>query len=68
MSAAETLAAAQAAGVRLGLDGTDLLIDSDREPEPHLLDALRRAKPEILALLRACDTGEIPPPAKIASA
>ena len=65
MSAAETLAAAQAAGVRLGLDGTDLLIESDREPEPHLLDALRRAKPEILALLRACDTGEIPPPAKI---
>lgn len=30
MSAAETLAAAQAAGVRLGLDGADLLIESDR--------------------------------------
>ena len=62
MSAAETLAAAQAAGVRLGLDGTDLLIESDREPEPHLLDALRRDKPEILALLRTRDRGEIPPP------
>ena len=61
MSAAETLAAAQAAGVRLGLDGTDLLIESDREPPPHLLDALRRDKPEILALLSTSDAGEGPP-------
>ena len=63
MSAAETLAAAQAAGVHLGLDGTDLLIESDREPPPHLLDALRRDKPEILALLRTHDTGDVSPPA-----
>jgi hypothetical protein len=61
VSAAETLAAAQAAGVRLGLDGTDLLIESDREPPPHLLDALRRDKPEILALLSTSDAGEGPP-------
>ena len=60
MSAAETVAAARAAGVRLGLDGTDLLIESDREPQPHLLDALRRDKPEILALLRIHDTAEFP--------
>ena len=63
MSAAQTLAAAHAAGVRLGLDGADLLIESDREPPPQLLDALRRDKPEILALLRTRDTGEVSPPA-----
>ncbi len=60
MSAAETLSAAQAAGVRLGLDGTDLLIEADCEPPPALLDALRRDKPEILALLRIRKTGEVP--------
>ena len=57
MSAAETLAAAQAAGVRLGLDGTDLLIEGDCAPPPELLDALRRDKPEILALLGAAVPG-----------
>ena len=61
MSAAETLAAAHAAGVRLGLDGADLLIESDREPPLQLLDALRRDKPVILALLRTRDTGEVSP-------
>jgi len=61
VSAAETVAAARSAGVRLGLDGTDLLIESDREPLSHLLDALRRDKPEILALLRTRDTGELAP-------
>ena len=63
MNAAETLAAAQAAGVRLGVDGTDLLIESEREPPSHLLDALRRDKPEILALLRTQDTIELTSPA-----
>lgn len=62
MSAAETLAAAQAAGVRLGLDGVDLLLESDREPPPELLVALRRDKPEILALLRTRDCSEVSPP------
>lgn len=61
MSAAEILAAARAAGMCLGLDGTDLLIESDCEPPPHLLDALRRDKPEILALLSNSDAGEGPP-------
>ena len=63
MSAAETLSAAQAAGVRLVLDGTDLLIEADCEPPPELLDALRRDKPGILALLRIRETGEVPLPA-----
>lgn len=61
MSAAETVAEARAAGVRLGLDGTDLLIESDCKPPPQLLDALRRDKPEILALLRTDDSGEFSP-------
>lgn len=63
MSAAETLVAAQAAGVQVRLDGPDLLIESDREPAPQLLDALRRDKAEILVLLNADDHGEIPAPA-----
>ena len=62
MSAAETLAAAQAAGVRLDVDGAGLLVEADCAPPPDLLDALRRDKPEILALLRTRDRGEIPPP------
>ncbi|MDP7284407.1 MAG: hypothetical protein QGG61_08500 [Arenicellales bacterium] len=61
MSAAETVAAARAAGMRLGLDGTDLLIESDCEPPPQIIDALRRDKPAILALLRTRDTSEVSP-------
>jgi hypothetical protein len=47
----------------LGLDGTDLLIEADCEPPPELLNALRRDKPEILALLRTHEIGEVPLPA-----
>ena len=63
MSAVETLSAARAAGMRVGLDGTDLLIEADCAPPPELLDALGRDKPEILELLRTRETGEVPPPA-----
>lgn len=62
MSAAETFAVAQAAGVRLSLDGVDLLVESDREPSSELVDVLRRDKSEILALLRSSDADEVPPP------
>ena len=58
MSAVETLASARAAGVRLGLDGTDRLIEADCTP-PRL-DALRHDKPKILVKLRARETGELP--------
>ena len=64
MSAAETLAAAQAAGVMLGVEGMDLLIEADYVPPPELLDALRRDKGEILALLRTRKIGEEHPAAK----
>jgi hypothetical protein len=52
LSATETLAAAQAAGVRLGVNGTNLLLEADRGPPPGLLDALRENKLAMLALLR----------------
>ena len=51
MSAAETLATAQAAGVRVDIDGVALLIEADCPPPQTLLDALKRNKSEILALL-----------------
>jgi hypothetical protein len=47
--------------VRLGVDGADLLIEANCAPPPELLDVLRRDKPEILALLRTHETGEVPP-------
>jgi len=51
VSAAETLATAQAAGVRVDIDGVALLIEADCPPPQTLLDALKRNKSEILALL-----------------
>ena len=51
MSAVETLQAARAAGVRVSVEGTDLVIDADNAPPEVLLDALRRDKVEILVLL-----------------
>ena len=65
MSAVETLEAAQAAGVRLSLDGADLVVEANREPPTELLNALRRDKLAILALLRTGDTDALPPPATI---
>jgi hypothetical protein len=42
MSAAYALKAARAAGVELGLDGTDLLVKAASEPPAKVLDALSR--------------------------
>ena len=50
MSAVETLEAARAAGVRVSVEGVDLVIDADSAPPGALLEALRRDKVEILAL------------------
>lgn len=58
MNASETMAAAQAAGVRLAADGMDLLLESDCTPPPELLDALRHYKPGILTILRTANTGK----------
>ncbi len=51
MSAAEAIRMAEANGIRLGIAGTDLILDADREPAPRVLDAIRRHKAGIVALL-----------------
>jgi hypothetical protein len=57
MSAAYALKAARAAGVELGLDGTDLLVKAASEPPAEVLDALTRHKAEIVPLLRPARDG-----------
>ncbi len=53
MSAIEALRLAEENGVRLGIAGTDLILDADREPAPRVLEAIRRHKAGIVALLTA---------------
>ena len=53
MSAGYALKAARAAGVELGLDGTDLLVQAASKPPAEVLDALSRHKAEIVPLLRS---------------
>ena len=56
MSAAAVLRAARAAGVELAIDGNDLLLDAAAVPPASVVDALRRHKAEIVAMLRpGCD-------------
>jgi hypothetical protein len=52
MSAAEAIMAARAAGVRLGIDGDDLVLEAPAPPSHTVLDLLSRHKPDIVALLR----------------
>ena len=51
--AAEILEAAQAAGVHVEIDGDNLLLEAPAKPPAALVDAMRRCKPEIIALLRS---------------
>ncbi len=53
MSAVEALRLAEENGVRLGVAGADLILDADREPAPRVLEAIRRHKAGIVALLSA---------------
>ena len=53
MSSIEALRMARESGVRLGVAGADLILDADREPSPQVLDAIRRHKAGIVALLTA---------------
>ena len=53
MSAVEALRLARVNWVRLGVAGADLILDADREPAPRVLEALRRHKAGIVALLTA---------------
>jgi hypothetical protein len=52
MSAAAVLRAARAAGVELAIDGNDLLLDAAAVPPAFVIDALRRHKAEVVAMLR----------------
>ena len=51
MSVAETIRMARENGVRLGVAGADLILTADREPAPPVLEAIRRHKASIVALL-----------------
>ena len=53
MSAVEVLRLAQESGIGFGVAGGDLVLDAEREPEPNVLEAIRRNKAEIVALLGA---------------
>ncbi len=55
MSAVEALRLARENGVRLGVAGTDLILDAAREPAPRVLEALRRHKAGIVALLTVAE-------------
>jgi hypothetical protein len=51
MSAAETIRMAEASGIRLGVEGADLILDADLEPPVDVVNAIRRHKAEIIELL-----------------
>ncbi len=55
MSAVEALRLARESGVRLDVAGADLILDADREPAPRVLEAIRRHKAGIVALLAAAE-------------
>ena len=57
MSAAEALKAARAAGIQLGVDGDDLVLEASVPPPAAVLDLLSRHKAEIVALLRPAEDG-----------
>jgi hypothetical protein len=52
MSAAAALKAARDAGIELGVDGDDLLLEAVSEPPAATIEALSRHKAEIVELLR----------------
>ncbi len=53
MSAVEVIRLAEESGVHLCVAGADLTLDADREPAPWVLEAIRRHKAGIVALLTA---------------
>jgi hypothetical protein len=52
MSAAEALKAARAAGIKLAIDGDDLVLEASASPPPAVIDRLTGHKTEIVAMLR----------------
>ena len=57
MSAAEALKVARSFGIRLVVDGDDLVLKASARPPPRVFDLLRRHKAEIMLLLRPADDG-----------
>ena len=51
MSAAETIRMAEASGIRLGVEGADLVLDADLEPPVDVVNAIRQDKAGIIELL-----------------
>jgi hypothetical protein len=51
MSAVEALKAARAAGIQIGIDGDDLVLEASAPPPPAVIDLLSRHKAGIVALL-----------------
>jgi hypothetical protein len=52
MSAAEALKAARAAGIKLAVDGDDLVLEASASPPRAVIDRLAGHKTEIVAMLR----------------
>jgi hypothetical protein len=59
MSAVEALKAARAAGIQLGIDGDNLVLEAPAPPPPppDVTDFLSRHKAGIVALLRPAEVG-----------
>ena len=51
MSAVEALRMARESGVRIGVEGADLILEAKTEPSPKVLEAIGRHKAGIVALL-----------------
>jgi hypothetical protein len=57
MSAVEALKAARAAGIRLRIDGDDLLLEAAVPPPAPVLDYLSRHKADVVRMLRSAEDG-----------
>lgn len=57
MSAVEALTQARAAGIHLGIDGDDLVLNASAPPPSEVLEILARHKADIVTLLRPGNDG-----------
>jgi hypothetical protein len=57
MSALEALKKARAVGIRLDIDGEDLMLQAPAPPPPNVVEALSIHKTDIVALLRPTKDG-----------
>jgi hypothetical protein len=58
VSAAEAIKRARAAGLWLGLDGNDIVLEAPKPPPQAILDLLARNKASIMEMLRPAKDGE----------